>query len=594
MLVVQPSDARLGEGERDTMRGDLGLTYSLPTLDTPIDWPKGSETRNASWHSGQGGNGPWRPALRALARAFEEPFSLVNVESGELVHADSEALSCDFSGRLELLAEVARRGKPEIVEDVAPLSMLAVPLRPLEKDSTLVAVGVFMHQRVSTEEQMAAAARSFGVDAQRALRWSKGRDIWLPRVLLRMAESILDNLVQQGQLAHLRHEINEAVAHASDTYVELGLLHRLTSQLLISESETELWKNALAWLADAVPAQCLAIVPDQDRDQESSAVQTENPTGVLTHGECPTGKTELRDLVQQFGSVALQRPLVLNRADTSLPTWPCPTVRELVCVPINDGEQPRGWLLALNHKGRDQEELCQFGSVEARLFSSVGTMLGMHGTNIELYRKQAELFTSSVRALATAIDAKDSYTSGHSDRVARISVTLAQELGLDKEALDTLYLGGLLHDIGKIGVDDHILNKPDKLTAEEYDHVKQHPQLGYEILKGVRQLHKILPIVLHHHETWDGDGYPHRLKGAETPFLARILAVADAFDAMSGDRPYRKGLPEEKIEKILREGAGSQWDSQVVEAFFAVKDNIYDVIKNSSHGCSLDNAQQLD
>jgi len=574
-------------------RGDFSLTHSLPTLETRTNGPLGKGLQKAPLRSGCVNTAPFQPALRALARAFEEPFALVDVESGDLLHAGFEGLCCDLSSRMELLAEVARRGKPEIVEEVAPLSMLAVPFSSLRKGTTLVAVGVFVHQRVSTEEQIAAAARSLGVDAQRALRWSEGCEIWLPRVLLHMAESVLENLVQQNQVSHLRHEINEAVAHARDTYVELGLLHRLATHLLITEDELELWPNALAWLADSIQAQCLAIVSNQALGEDSPLPPTDYPTGVLTHGECPTGNVELRHLLEQFGSTALRQPFVLNRAETALPTWPCPTVRELACVPINGGEQPLGWLLALNHKGRDQEEPCQFGSVETRLLSSVGTILGIHSSNLGLYKKQSELFTSSVRALATAIDAKDSYTSGHSDRVARASVTLAKHFGLDKETQDIIYLGGLLHDIGKIGIDDHILNKPGSLTTEEYKHVKQHPQLGHEILKGVRQLDRILPIVLHHHEAWDGGGYPQGLQGAEIPLLARIVAVADALDAMTSDRPYRKGIPDDEIDAILRKGAGSQWDSEVIEAFFAVQEEIRDTMENPSSDYSLDNAHWL-
>jgi putative nucleotidyltransferase with HDIG domain len=168
--------------------------------------------------------------------------------------------------------------------------------------------------------------------------------------------------------------------------------------------------------------------------------------------------------------------------------------------------------------------------------------------------------------------------------VARVAVCLAEEMGLARDDLETIYLGGLLHDIGKIGIDDHVLNKAGALTPEEFEQIKKHPQLGYDILRGVRQLQKILPIVLHHHETWDGAGYPHGLKGDSTPLLARIAAVADAFDAMSSDRPYRRGMPDEKLDAILREGAGKQWDPDVIDAFFACRDKIRQASHDGSTG----------
>ncbi len=546
------------------------------------------ETLSVSSESRCAGGEPYQGVLQELARAFDEPFALVHVGKGEIIHAVYDGLSCDFSGRMELLAEVARRGQPELVEDVAPLSLLAIPLQPLGEASQLVAVGVFVQQHVRTLEQMAAAAQAFGVDCGRALRWAEGQEIWPPHLLLRMAKSVLENLVQQRQLAHLRDENREAVAHAQETQIELGLLHRLTSHLHLLENEPELWRSVLAWLSDSIPAQCLALVSNQTSDEEPLGLQTEDSSGVLVYGEPPAKNSELRELVEKFGSSALQQPVVLNRAETSLPTWHCPTIREMACVPIQGGDHPRGWLLALNHKGSAREEFNQFGSVETRLLGSVGTILGIHSSNLELYRKQAELFTSSVRALTTAIDAKDRYTSGHSDRVARISVALAEQIGLDKNARDTIYLGGLLHDIGKIGIDDQVLNKPGQLTDEEFEHIKQHPQLGYDILQGVRPLEKILPIVLHHHEAWNGEGYPHGLKGNETPLMARIVAVADAFDAMSSDRPYRKGMPDARLDSILHQGAGSQWDANIVDAFFAIRDEIRGIAEISTRDYSLE------
>jgi len=532
-----------------------------------------------------------RTALDYYSQAFDESFSLIDVHQGKIIHADHSGLSCDFSCRMEILAEVARRGLPEIIEEVAPLAMLAMPLRPLGHSSDLVAVGTFVQQQVVSVEQMSAAARIFGVDCRRALRWSECREIWPTRMLLRVAKSIQENLVQQEQLAHLRHEINEAVSLASETYDELGLLHRLTSRLHLSGDETEVWQNALTWLADSIPAQCLAIISNQPagvgnqtHGEEQPKLPIGDPSGVLTHGQCPTENSELREVIENFSSTALGQPIVLNRAETSLPTWSCKQISELVCVPISGGDQPMGWLLALNHRGNGKDESDLFGSVEVRLLGSVGTILGIHNSNLDLYQQQSELFESSVKALTSAIDAKDGYTSGHSDRVARIAVALAEEIGLDQETLDTLYLGGLLHDIGKIGIDDHILNKPGKLTGEEFKHVQQHPQLGYEILRGVRQLDKVLPLVLHHHEAWNGMGYPHGLKGSETPQVARIMAVADAYDAMSSDRPYRKGMPDEKVDAILREGAGSQWDAEVIDAFFSIRDEIRQMSQETPSG----------
>jgi HD-GYP domain-containing protein (c-di-GMP phosphodiesterase class II) len=151
---------------------------------------------------------------------------------------------------------------------------------------------------------------------------------------------------------------------------------------------------------------------------------------------------------------------------------------------------------------------------------------------------------------------------------------LATELGQPEDACDRLYLSGLLHDVGKIGVSDAILNKPGRLTEEEFDEIKKHPDKGWSILQELHQLAYVLPGVLFHHERYDGRGYPDGLARDEIPLDGRILAVADAYDAMTSDRSYRKGMPQEKAEQILREGAGEQWDPDVIDAMFRAMDDV--------------------
>ena len=137
-----------------------------------------------------------------------------------------------------------------------------------------------------------------------------------------------------------------------------------------------------------------------------------------------------------------------------------------------------------------------------------------------------------------------------------------------------IYVAGLLHDIGKIGVSDTILGKPGALTKEEFQEVQKHPMIGFNILQGLKNLHHVLPGVRNHHENIDGSGYPDQLAGDQIPLMARILAVADAYDAMGSDRPYRRGMPVSKIETIFREGAAQQWDRSVIDAYFEIRDEI--------------------
>ena len=178
---------------------------------------------------------------------------------------------------------------------------------------------------------------------------------------------------------------------------------------------------------------------------------------------------------------------------------------------------------------------------------------------------------SMLDALVTSVDNKDRYTRKHSEDVARYSVMIAREMNWSNEEIETVAVAALLHDVGKIGVPDAVLRKPGKLTDAEFATIQQHPIMGAALVSTATGLEKTLDAVRHHHERWDGGGYPSGLRGEQTPLMARLMAVADAFSAMTTDRPYRKGMPWEKALAILQAGAESQWDKQFVEAFTRVQ-----------------------
>lgn len=187
--------------------------------------------------------------------------------------------------------------------------------------------------------------------------------------------------------------------------------------------------------------------------------------------------------------------------------------------------------------------------------------------NARLYGQLWDMNLEVIRSFAQAVEAKDVYTRGHSERVAIYATHLGNRLGLSKEDLHLLYTGGILHDIGKIGIPDVILNKPSKLTAEEFSVMQRHPELGRAILNQVSSFGSILPIIFYHHERVDGSGYPLGLQQEEIPFLARILSVVDSFEAMTSDRAYRKALPLNVVREILLEGAGRQWQDDLVKVW---------------------------
>jgi len=208
-----------------------------------------------------------------------------------------------------------------------------------------------------------------------------------------------------------------------------------------------------------------------------------------------------------------------------------------------------------------------FNPEERRLFLTLIPQISVALKNLQLYRDTRRLFLESIQALTAAIDAKDPYTEGHSQRVTWLALEIARVMGLSEESLERLRLAALLHDIGKIGIEEKILRKAGNLSKDEYEVIKKHPMVGAQIILPIRELKDIMPAIQYHHERWDGKGYPKGLKGEEIPLFARIIAVADAFDAMTSDRPYRKAKnPMEAAREIIK-NSGTQFDPRVVEAF---------------------------
>ena len=211
-----------------------------------------------------------------------------------------------------------------------------------------------------------------------------------------------------------------------------------------------------------------------------------------------------------------------------------------------------------------------FSQSEIDLLSTFASQASIAIENARLYADMKEQYMSMVMALAAAIEAKDSYTHGHSTKVMEYAVKIGKEIGLDEDQVETVRYAGLLHDIGKIGIKDVILTKQGKLTEEEIAELHKHPEYGANIMERVAILKDIAPLTLYHHERYYGKGYPLGLKGTQIPLGARILAVADTYDAMIADRPYRKAFPFDYVKKEMFKAAGSQLDPSLVKVFFDI------------------------
>jgi HD-GYP domain-containing protein (c-di-GMP phosphodiesterase class II) len=236
----------------------------------------------------------------------------------------------------------------------------------------------------------------------------------------------------------------------------------------------------------------------------------------------------------------------------------------LLAVPIVQRNKPIGVITIYTSKPRD------FMQSEIDLLSTFASQASIAIENARMYAKMKDQYMSMVMALAAAIETKDSYTHGHSQQVMEYAVKMARELDLSEEEIERIKYAGLLHDIGKIGIKDFILSKKEKLTPEERTELNNHPKYGAFIMEQVDFLKDIAPLTLYHHEKYDGSGYPLGLRGDAIPLGARILAVADTFDSMIADRPYRKAFPYHHVIEEMRKVAGTQLDPKLVEVFFRI------------------------
>jgi putative nucleotidyltransferase with HDIG domain len=281
----------------------------------------------------------------------------------------------------------------------------------------------------------------------------------------------------------------------------------------------------------------------------------------------PPQELQLRSSIAEW-VVREGRPLIFNPS-----TEPDggPTVDNVtgsttaLCVPLVSGEGPIGAVTV-----GSKDPTLRFSGDDVRLLATIANHATIAIGNMELFSSLQEAYLATVRSLAAAVDAKDPYTRGHSDSVAEYALMLADELELSQDQVRTLEMAAYLHDIGKIGVKESILLKPGTLTTDETSQMRHHPLIGASILKPVVFPWPVAPIIRHHHEWWDGSGYPAGLAGEEIPLLARILGVADAYEAMTADRPYRPGRDTVSAAVELRDFSGSQFDPRIVEAFLTM------------------------
>lgn len=373
----------------------------------------------------------------------------------------------------------------------------------------------------------------------------------------RHARMVLSMVRDQVRLSSMQSELDGLSGQLTNTYEELSLIYQLSSGMRINRSPSEFFKQACLDVMDLIGVRGMGV----------SLRLEASPQPALLYGAMSLPPGQVQRLADQLMAVLGERksPLLINaiKQDAAF-KWLGEYAQQMLAVPLMRQDQILGCIFGMDKATGD------FDSVDSKLLNSIANESAIFLENSILYDDVRSLLMGLLHSLVNAVDAKDTYTCGHSERVALLSRTLTQEAGLGDQLVDRIYMAGLLHDVGKIGVPEGVLQKTGRLTPEEFEQIKKHPEIGARILRDIKQIEDIIPGVLHHHERYDGKGYPARLAGENIPLMGRVICLADCFDAMTSSRTYRRAMPLEAALAEIRRCAGTQFDPALTDVFLSI------------------------
>jgi len=436
--------------------------------------------------------------------------------------------------------------------------ILCVPIRQRRRIAG-AAVACYPTTRWLDEEFLARRCGALEVDAQvvaTLARQTCRHDVGDVEDLLRIFEWCMEG---EQSLGTANNELVTLSTNLSSTYEELSLLYSISSSMKVTQQPEEFLRDVCEQLREVMNvASTAAIVLAHPPAAQEDVVVVDGDLDLTPRQVKRLASTRIAPFLAQNN-----RAIVDNQFIWQAEPHLSKRIRNLTAAPMVN-ERCLGMLLAVNKNGGD------FNSADMKLIGSITNQSAVFLANNMLYADLQDLLMGVLHALTASIDAKDPYTCGHSNRVAIISRRLAEMSGLSPDKVQQIYLTGLLHDIGKIGVPESALCKPGRLTAEEYESIKKHPGIGAKILGGIRQLDDVIDGILCHHERPDGKGYPRGISGDQMSRDARIIGLADCFDAMTSDRTYRKALPLPDAVSEIAKCAGTQFDPDIAEKLLSL------------------------
>lgn len=435
---------------------------------------------------------------------------------------------------------------------------------PVRLSRKIIGVVIGLARCEGSDEALARVCQQVQLDHQAVRRLAQDIPARDAAAVKHFAHLLRTEVSRICELDEQRAAIQSLTGNLESTYEELNLVYHISEEMALPQNPILLLGRVGPQILEVSRAASLAFVlTPQDLRPGAPAVPPEERIVRVGRRNLPVDVLDrFAELAGDESALAAGHVLLNNVQGRSEAQFARGHAEHVIAMPLRQGGRLLGAMMAI-----DCRDGGDFTSIDVQLLRAVADRIASFLENQRLYDDLADLFMGMLHSLVNSVDAKDPYTCGHSERVAYISRCLAQAAGLSAYTCDRIYLAGLLHDVGKIGVPDAILTKPGKLTDEEFTVLKRHPQIGAHIVEHVRQIHDLIPGVLHHHERMDGRGYPGGLAGEEIPLLGRIICLADCFDAMTTNRTYRSALPVKAAIAEIRRCAGTQFDPNLAEVF---------------------------
>ncbi len=445
---------------------------------------------------------------------------------------------------------------PAPVELVPGLWCAPVPIRDRRACVGWVLLGIPTRSLLDSEH-LSAMCQAINFDArvcrERLRRLSMPGECEVPRLAAMFSRLWIDRQTRDGR----EQTLEQVGRELAETWEEINLLYSITDKMRVEARPHRFAAQACQELLQTLPYRWVAAYIDREGTGEGR---------LIVSGDAPRDRSSLRTMLASIaGRGDLSGPVMAGSVAGDDPDLDALGTAG-IAHPIGRDGQVFGLLVAGDKQGPDVSP----SSVDIKLLAAASAHIAIHLENAGLFDDMNSMFLGMLEAITSSIDAKDRYTCGHSRRVALLTRQLAEAAGVDAQTVQRMHIAGLVHDVGKIGVRESVLCKQGRLTESEYGEVRRHPDIGWHILKDIPDFDDILDGVRHHHERWDGGGYPAGLSGEQIPLPARLIALADAFDAMCSSRTYRAAMARDEVLAVIEKAAGTQFDPSLVPHFLSL------------------------